>query len=152
MIELKYEVVRNQAFQQALAKLLHYPKFSLSTTKAIAKIVQRVREAGDEAQNRFAAVVKAHAFLDEKGEILPNEGVKGTFKIMPEKFEDFQKAVEAMEEEKFSVDAPHLFEDQLEGVEISANELLLLEPILDSYADDARPTPQLSLAEAPAGH
>jgi hypothetical protein len=148
MIKLKYEVVRNQAFQQALAKLLHYPKFSHDTKKTVAKIVKRMHEAGEEAQHRFAAVVKAHAYLDDKGEILPNEGVAGTFKIIPEKFADFQKAVEAMEEETFSVGVHHLFEEQLDGVEISPNELILLEPILDSYTKV--PATQLHLAEAPA--
>lgn len=150
MIELKYEVVRNQPFHQALAKLLHYPRFALGTAKAVARIVQGVREAGDAAQGRFEAVVKAHAFLDEQGEILPNEGVKGTFKIVPEKFADFEKAIAAMEEETFFVDAPHLFEEQLGSIELSPNELILLEPLFDSYVEDPAATPQLALAEAPA--
>lgn len=151
MIELKYEVVRNQAFQQALAKLLHYPRFSFGTAKAIAKVVQTVRGAGDAAQERFAVVVKAHAFLDEKGEILPNEGVAGTYKIMPDKYADFQKAIEAMESETFSVDVAPFEMQQLDGVELSASDLLLLAPLLtEETAVGAKPSPQLGLVEAPA--
>lgn len=140
MVQIKYEMIRNPAFNQALSKLMHYPKFTPRTGLMIARLVERVKKEAQVAQDAFIAVVKKYAILDEKGEIAPDNGQPNTYKLREGQQEAFDKETSELGEQTFSVDMKPILLDDLSGVGLTPNELSYLEPVL--AVDGAQVSPQ----------
>lgn len=133
MIKLCYKSMRDNAFAQAIIKLTQYPGFPTKTSLKIAKIKKAIDAEKDLVQDEFIRLVKLHADLDEKGNILPHNDQPGTYHITDEKNEAWNKALKDFEEASFDIQQNPLTIDELEGVRLSPADIIALECLL---ADD----------------
>lgn len=131
-VQIQYDFMRRATFNSGLSKLMSFPRFSPRVALSIARVIERVEKEREVAQKLYDGVLKKHAVLDEKGEVKPKEGQPNSFEIAEHSSQEaFNKEIEEMGKETFSVEMSPILIDKLDGVGLSANEIAALEPILD---------------------
>lgn len=137
MITLKYSKLRDPNFQQALYKLTNYTGFPTKTCITIAKLKKCIDSESVIAQDAFIALLKQYAELDEKGNFVPLDNKKDTFKIIESKTEEWEKALlgfgdKVLYVEKFRID----FED-VKDAKLSPQDFIALEDIFKEVDESA---------------
>lgn len=135
MLKLKYNILRNEHFNNAMLKLVHYPAFkSPIFAYNVAKINIAVQNEVKPSEDVYLKLVKAHCKMDEKGEIAPREmnGAKvlGTFEVRPEAIPEWEKGLAEYNDLEFEVKAFKIPLHGLEGISLSPLELTALESLL----------------------
>lgn len=132
MVTVKYSVMRVHAFNTGLSKLLNYPRFMPAVALSIVRLIEKVDKERDVAQKVYEGIVKKHAKLDEKGEVIPKDGDPNSFIVRDDSSQEaLDKEVQEMGEQSFSVEMRPIALAALEGVGLTPNELMYLAPIID---------------------
>lgn len=133
-LELCYSFLHNQENKEALSKLFS-AKFDGATTYNVRKLKYQLEKNYTKMQKEFLEMVKLHAELDEKGDPKQAEGKpQGTFNILPDKIETWNKSIQELMEKKFSldkVDRIHISQIINSDIKLSSNEIQTLEPLLE---------------------
>lgn len=133
MLTLKYKVLQNQVMNSAISKLAQHPDFDPKIALEVAKIVEEIDKKQDEISVEWTALVKANAFLDEKGNFVEKENhdgkpIKGSY--IPKDKDDWDKKREAFGEQEFTINAHKINLVHLKKVGLNPMELRNIEPIL----------------------
>lgn len=138
VIKLKYEALRDGAFYQAVAKINNFNGFKDARLLAsIARIVKLVDKYQKECDEVFIKLVKQYCELDEKGEIKSPANAPGRYTILPEKLEEWKKAVEEFNKIEVELFAKKLDFNTLVAAQLSAHDLVVLEPMLNGVNLDS---------------
>lgn len=158
--KLTYALFEDAPFKRALSKIANFPFKNVKTAFAVAKLVRKWNEALKIAQEDWLVVLKAHAQIDEKGNFVPVEVMNpdGTttkdhnrFTIPDEKKDAFQADKKIFEAQEFEVPCSLLSMADLQDCQLTAQELLSLEPVLDtSTFSSSSPTSSSDVASAPS--
>ncbi len=120
MIELKWENIRGQDFQQGLEKLAH-TNLPFKVGYHIGRIKAKVVSEANLAQEEFVKLVKKYGELDE---------ATGQFKIKDENKELWTKEATDFSATKFTIEKHRVNIADLGEAKLSPNEIMALEPIL----------------------
>lgn len=137
MITLKYSKLRDPNFQQALYKLTNYTGFPTKTCITIAKLKKCIDSESVIAQDAFIALLKQYAELDEKGNFVPEDNKKGTFKIIEAKVDEWQKAVEEFSNKLLSVEKFRIDFEDVKDAKLSPQDFIALEDIFKEVDESA---------------
>lgn len=131
MIELTYGMLRNGTFFPAFGKLYNASGIKdVRVIQNISRIQKLLDKYATEAQEIFLKLVKEYAVLDDKGEILPHDGVPNTYKIQEEKQGEWEEKVKEFTSTKVSLSAKRIHLHELVGVPLSARDLNELECLM----------------------
>lgn len=133
MIKLTYMDINNRLFIDAVKKLMIYDQWGSAQLKYnIHKIGRRLSDESDVAQAEYLKLVKQHAELDEKGDIVPvSPEQPGTFVIKTEKEEVWKTARADFEAVTFEIDCHPVPLSKLDLCPLSPQDVGVLEPLLD---------------------
>ena len=150
MFKLKYSDMKSREFIMALGKCMQNTNYK-STTIAynVAKIGRKFDQETKICQELYLKVIKAHAKLDEKGNIAPRvEGgkpVPNTYEISDDKVEAWKKACEDFDNTLIEIPCNKINLSDLENAGMSPADLVALEPVLETA-----PVKPISSAPKPA--
>lgn len=149
MIRLTYKILREGEFLTAFEKLMVQPNLPQTTAYRLGKIAQKVRPIASEAQNEFMKLVLQFCILDENGKISEMDG-PGTFRIAPEKVEDWKKGLETFGKTEVLIDRLQFGMDQFMSATLTPNDYLALEPLINELSLVEDKTPVGSVGQAGA--
>lgn len=133
MVEIKTESLKNPNFNSALAKLLHCTKFHPKLAMRVAKFMDHIKEQEIKTHHEYLALIRAHAKLDEKGELIPREDPNGNPKPNTFQAKDndkWEKAFEEFGQKKITIDIYPLEIKDLVGLGLSPLEIVAIEPLI----------------------
>jgi hypothetical protein len=146
MIKVPFKEFRVGPFMPVFHKLTSYPKFGPKMLYAVTRIQKKLEKGHSEWNEQFVKLVKQYCDKDAKGEILPRKNEKGqdipnSFEIPDAQSEAWKAAVEELDKIEFEIDRHKLsIEDLLSaGIEFSAQECVILEPLLTDGEEEAAP-------------
>lgn len=137
MIQMKYSHLVRNDFTMALQKLARLP-LPVRTAYQVKKILEEVQNARKKVASEFTeTILKKYAKKDEKGEFVRPEGDPNGF-MPPEQVSPEMTADEkAFGENVFKSDRFQIHYTSLGNAQISAQEIEVLEPLLEfNGADD----------------
>ncbi len=120
MIELTFAHIRAPSFQSGFSKLLN-TSYDPKVAYHIKRIGDKIESEAKTAQELFIKMVKKNGDFDEK---------TGQFKIKDENKDSWIKEVQEFSEIKFTIEKRKLNVAELNGVQLTPNEMLALEPVL----------------------
>lgn len=133
-LELPYKVLYNQQLDTAMDKLLS-TDFDGATAYNIKKLWDGFGKSFKVMQTEYKEILKAHAMLDEKGEVITPENDPGAFKIKEGEEVKFNEAVQALMDKTFFIPKVSKlnFSQLMEcpNLKLSSKDLVALEPVLD---------------------
>lgn len=132
MITLTYALLQDPQFGRAFSKLATFSGYkSMKTVHNLAQIGKKVNEEFRLLGKLHLDLVKRHAELDEKGELIPRSpGEPNTYKIRDEVKEEWLTAIKDFNAIEVKIDRPFLTLDELVGVPLSPVELEVVEPLM----------------------
>lgn len=134
MITLSYKNLRDPQFTNAFYKLALFNAFPTKVSIKVAKLKKAIDAESELAQTEFEKIVKRHAKLDEKGNLLPIKDTVGTFEIKEEEMDNWKKSLDEYNSVPFHVEQNPLLYSDLEGVSITPIDIIALEVILTEEA------------------
>jgi len=136
MIKLSYSTLRSDSFHMVFSKLCRSQEFSVQTAYQIAKLKDKIRKELQIEQDLFLGLVRQYCKLDEKGEILPikqeDKVIPGTFEIVPEKQDEWNAKYGEFIKQEITIDRDPIGLKDIGSAELSADDLLAIEPILEA--------------------
>lgn len=142
MIEIKNQNFRVGPFIPVLMKVSRYPKFKGGTLFTVMKTLRAIEKAKDDWADIHLKLVEQFASKGEDGKIFPRKDDEGkeipnSFDVAKDKQAEWEKQLEALDKEVSKVDRAKIPLAKLldSGLELSPQECMILEPILD----DAEP-------------
>ncbi len=131
-IKLTYKLINNGAFVSAIGKIAKFEGWTdQRSAYNAAKFFRRFKQEMETAQELYVKLVKRHAKVDEKGNLISPEDKPGQFEILDQNAEAWIKAREDFESVSFEIDCHPIPLEKLQGAELSAIDLDVIEPLLD---------------------
>lgn len=147
MIELKYKIVKNAEFNLGLSKIGKFPFKTVQNSLTIKRILKALEKEAEIMQPVFKLIVDQFALKDEKGSLIPVPGTEDTFQVK-ENVEGYRKALKDFEETSFEIRSPKLKFSDLDGVGLSAVELLALEDLIEGMDEEIEMKAELEKVSA----
>lgn len=131
MIQFQYQDLKKRDLMVAFNKLCQFPRLKPQKALMVAKVSRQISEKEISVTGEFLEIVKQYCVLDDKGEIVPQEGQPGTYQIKEENQKAFQKVMDEFNVKTFEVkDCSKLYMKEIEGANLTPNEILAIEPML----------------------
>lgn len=131
MIQINYKRVKDHTFNAAMKKLSAKPFRDQKLAYTIAKIVNVLNKEAETTQALFLKLVDTYADKDAQGHVIVPPGMApGSFQVS-KNHEEYQKALADFEALSFDIPGPKLTFLQLESVDLSAEDCIALEPLLE---------------------
>lgn len=138
MIKMTYQNFMSFGFTQVMTKLAQTP-LPVKVSYQIKRMIDDMEKARKAIKDEYLEMVKAHAVLNEKGELKLKEGTD-QFEIDPAKQVAYTEAEKAFGEKEVTIDRFPIHVDHLEGANFSAGELTALHGVVtDTYQVPAAP-------------
>lgn len=131
MITLKFKDFQNPHFLQAFEKVVKHTGFGPKAAYNISRIAAKLDQGLKHMQEEYIVLLKKYSHLDEKGNLSPING-EGTFVILDEKKEDWTKAYHEFMDIEYTIERHLIDLDALEGVGLSAYDIMALGPVLNT--------------------
>lgn len=131
MFTLKYKDIRDPHFAEGIYKLINYNAFPTTVCIAIAKMKKAIEEKSEAAKRDYEVLLKQFAEVDGNNELVPLENNPNAVKIPQEKQAGWMKANEEFNEREFQIDREKIALRTLDGVQLSPQNFLALECILN---------------------
>jgi hypothetical protein len=148
MLKLTYKDLRNPQFMGTFMKLASFNGVSTKTAINIGRIKRVIDSESEIAQEAYVKMIKVHAELDEKGEIKPIEGQPNTFQIPEANQKAFGDAFKEFEKTEFEIPHHAISYREIDGVRLSAVEVMALDAIL--VEEESGPKGVVKQSELPA--
>lgn len=123
---MKFEVFAHPAFIETLSKIFN-ANLPVKVAYRLGKIQKLLAEESERYEELRVKLVKKYAKVDEDGEFIANE--LGNVQIDETKFDEFSK--EMQELLNIEIDTPKISIDDLDGIDITSTELLMIGGILE---------------------
>lgn len=137
VIKLTYENLRDRSFYQAVSKINTFNGFKDSRILVnIARVVKLIDKYQKECDEVFIKLVKQFCELDEKGEIKSPADRPGAYTILPEKLGEWKTALEDFHKIEVELFAKKIKLFDLTPAQLSAQDVVMLEPMLDGLTGD----------------
>lgn len=132
-VTLKYSVISNPAFSEALRKVTRSGAIKdVKQAYNVARLVTKVDQGIKTMREDYMAMAKTFATLDENGKFKVPEGApEGAFDVPEEKMGEWTKAVDAFQEKELVIERHPIPLEQLEGCGLTPGDLIALEPVLE---------------------
>lgn len=143
MIRLTYKNFRGE-FLPAFEKLANMEGLHQKVAYHLGRVAAKLKPLTLKAQSDYIAVIKKHCLLDEKGEMVPENKVPGTFTIPPENKKAWLKAIEEFEKTAVTIDKLQLRVSDLATAKLTPNDYVALEPLISEMevaSEDKVPAP-----------
>lgn len=135
LVQLTYGEVKKPMFRTAMGKISGHPFKDQKIAYRVMRIVDSVEIELKGAERLHAKLVDQFAEKDEKGEFVPLEGRPGTFRVPPDRQEEYGKALTDFDALSFAMRWRKLSMDDLSDLRLSAAELKAVESIVH-FPDD----------------
>lgn len=131
-MKVTYGQMRDQNFARGMSKIANFAGFkSPKTAYAVAKLNQAILAEASTTDAVFKKLVMLHAKLDEKGELVPANGIPDTFEIRDEAMPAWRDGLKEFTEiEVELLNKAPIPLDQLEGIPLTPLEINALECLL----------------------
>jgi hypothetical protein len=130
--QLEYGVLYNPRFKQALQSISSAKLHGVFLSHVV-KFMKLYNEKFKDLQMKYTDLAKQYADLDEKGELKLDK--RGSFTIINGKGEEWMKASQQLLETRFYIKKLPYQNLVDSGVKLSADDIEILEPILDGTLD-----------------
>jgi hypothetical protein len=128
-IHLKYADMNNRVLRNALSRLANHDGFRGQFAYTISKLIRKWDEEAKIATELLLKLMKTHAKLDEKGEIIPKDGTGFELNDLHTE-KDWEDAVKKFDQTEFTIEVNALGIDELEKVGLTPNEMIAMEKFL----------------------
>ena len=135
MIKLTYRQINSDGFNKAINYLSSQSDFgSFQAAYNMAKLARKFEKELRQARASFSTWTKDYVAKTEDGTPIMSTDSNGIFpfQIVEGKTEEFSAKVEDFLNTEVTIEVPKLTAEQLGKVSLSPNQILALEPILDS--------------------
>lgn len=129
-VKVKQGQFRSQDFIQGLVKIRNHSFKDQKVAYGVMRLLKFFEQETELVQQGFQKLVKQFAILDEKGEFVPHNGQPGTFQIIPEKVEDWKKAVKEFEDVDVELQQHPIRLEHLQGAGLTPGDMLAVECLL----------------------
>lgn len=130
-MKLTYEHLRNPEFQIALQRLGAHPFRDQKLAYKIAKMLWKLAKEIKICDELFAKLLDQYAEKDEKGRLKPYQNKEGTFQIPEANAEVWKSAIKEFLSVEVKISAEKFKLTDFDGVELSASNLVALEPLME---------------------
>ncbi len=143
-ITIKYKQFRVGPFMPVFQKLTTYDKFPAKLLYNVTRLAKKLDSAAEAFNEKFVALVNEYAVKDDKGVIIPRKNQKdqvipNSFDVDPAREEEWKKKIEVLDETSVTIDRAPLSVEEImgAGLGMTAQELIILDTLLDTSEDEA---------------
>lgn len=131
MIKLKYLDLRNPTFVRTMQKIAKSPIKDIKALYNVTRLLDKVQQEEKRSQELFMVMLKEHAVLDDKGNLVPHDGKPGSFQIKEDMLDAWKKKVEDYMDIEWQVERHPLKLSDIASANMTPEEVMSIECVLD---------------------